>query len=237
VTNEKSPQDAVIGVIEQAINDQLTRITYVGDREQYVQGIAWNASRAAARELAQRGLVNSLGPGHHVMVTVDPDRNNGRVCITRRMVPIWSPAGLLRAGDPVEVVREEFDLTEPEAAVVAALADDFADLATGAAHEQLRVVYRERAQLVAVLASLFPSVWAYSDPAAPEWPVVYVDTPRGQCSWHLSQDDLDLFGHVEQVPADDPRARWDGHSTEEKYERLAELAKSRATRQEGDGDA
>jgi hypothetical protein len=92
------------------------------------------------------------------------------------------------------------------------------------AQQQERVVYRERARLVAVLASLFPSVWAYSDPAEPEWPVVYVNTPQGQCSWHLSPEDVDLFGHVEQVAADDPRARWDGHSTVEKYRRLAKLA-------------
>lgn len=225
MTEKPNHADAVIGVIEQAVNDQLARVTFGGDPYQFVQAIAWNASRAAAGELARSGLINSLGPGQHAMVTVDPARNHGRASITRRMVPIWSPAGLLRAGDPVEVIREEFDLTEAEAAVIAALVDDFADLATGAAHEQLREVYRERARLVAVLASLFPSVWAYSDPAEPEWPVVYVDTPLGQCSWHLAVEDLDLFGHVPQVAPDDPRARWDGHTTEEKYQRLAELAR------------
>jgi uncharacterized protein (DUF433 family) len=229
--------DDVIGIIERAVNDQVARVTFGGDPGQYVQAIAWNASRAAARELARQGLVNNLGPGHHAMVTVDEARNHGRASITRRMVPIWSPVGLLRAGDPVEVIREEFDLTEAEAAVVAALGEDLADLATGAAHDQLRDVYRERARLVAVLASLFPSVWAYSDPAAPEWPVVYVHTPKGQCSWHLSQDDLDLFGHVPQVPADDARARWNGHSTEEKYRRLAELARDGAEQDDGDDDS
>lgn len=217
---EQSQQDPVIGVIEQAVNDQFGRITLGGDPGQYVQAIAWNAAREAARVLARRGLINSLGPGDHAMVTVDPDRNHGRVSITRGMVPITAAAGMLRAGDPLELVREEFGLTPAEAAVVSALAGDFQD----AAEEQLRPVYREPAQLVAVLASLFPSVWAYSDPAEPEWPVVYVHTPQAQCSWHLAVEDLDLFGHVPQVAPDDPRARWDGHTTEEKYERLAALA-------------
>jgi uncharacterized protein (DUF433 family) len=121
--------DDVIGIIERAVNDQVARVTFGGDPGQYVQAIAWNASRAAARELARQGLVNNLGPGHHAMVTVDEARNHGRASITRRMVPIWSPVGLLRAGDPVEVIREEFDLTEAEAAVVAALGEDLADLA------------------------------------------------------------------------------------------------------------
>lgn len=128
---DQTQQDVVIGVVEQAINNQLARVTFGGDPGRYVEAIAWNAGREAARELARRGLVNSLGPGQHAMVTVDPERNHGRASITRRMVPIWSPAGLLRAGDPVEVIREEFDLTEAEAAVIAALSDDFQDLAAG----------------------------------------------------------------------------------------------------------
>lgn len=85
-------------------------------------------------------------------------------------------------------------------------------------------VYRERAILVAFVASLFPSVIAYSDPAEPDWPVIYVDGPAGQMSWHLHKDDLTLFGHVPVVPADDPRAQWDQHTTYEKYLRMAAMA-------------
>lgn len=82
-------------------------------------------------ELVERRRTAEAGPGHRVLVTVDADRNNGRVSIARSMVPIWSPAGLLRAGDSVEVVCEEFDLTEAEAAVIAALVEDFSDLDLG----------------------------------------------------------------------------------------------------------
>lgn len=84
-------------------------------------------------------------------------------------------------------------------------------------------LYRERAQLVAYLASRFPAVIAYSDPAEPDWPVIYIIGPTGQMSWHLHRSDLPLFPHVPTVPADNPRAQWDGHSTPEKYQRLANL--------------
>jgi DNA-binding protein YbaB len=82
----------------------------------------------AALAVAAVNAYGDLGPGHHVMVTVDPARNHGRVSISRGMVPIWSAAGLLWAEDPIEVVRDEYGLTEAESAVVAALAEDFQDL-------------------------------------------------------------------------------------------------------------
>lgn len=167
----------------------------------------------------------AVGPGHHALVTVDKARNLGRASLSRNMVPIWVTVGLLVAGEPLEVVQAEYGLTEAEAAVVAALAADFRDLATDNAEEQLRGVYRERAHLVAHLAALHPSVISHNDPSETDWPVVYVHTPTGQASWHLSREDLDLFGHVPVVPADDPRAQWDGHTTEEKYRRLAELTR------------
>lgn len=84
-------------------------------------------------------------------------------------------------------------------------------------------VYRERAHLVANLALQYPSVLAYNDPEEPSWPLVYVQGPAGQMSWHVSPDDLDLFEGVPLVHPEDPRAAWDGHTTEEKYERLASI--------------
>lgn len=42
------------------------------------------------------------------------------------------------------------------------------------------------------------------DPSEPEWPVAFIELPTGQVSWHLEQ-------HFKE---------WDGHSTEEKYERI-----------------
>jgi len=91
-----------------------------------------------------------------------------------------------------------------------------------AAPEQERDrAYRERAHLVAHLASLYPSQIAYTDPDAYDWPVVTIETPAGQMSWHVAPDDIELFAHVERrnglvLP-------WDGHTTEQKYERLRRL--------------
>ncbi|SDM76817.1 WDGH domain-containing protein [Streptomyces wuyuanensis] len=81
--------------------------------------------------------------------------------------------------------------------------------------------YRERAQLVAHLASIYPSHIGYTDRSAPDWAVVIVQTPTGQMSWHVAPSDMDLFEHV-------PRSRpggpgWDGHTTEQKYKRLRAL--------------
>lgn len=47
------------------------------------------------------------------------------------------------------------------------------------------------------------------DPKEPDWPVVFIELPTGQVSWHMP-----------------PHAReWDGHTTEEKYARIREFGK------------
>lgn len=80
-------------------------------------------------------------------------------------------------------------------------------------------IYRERAYLVAHLAALYPSTIGVTDPSEPDWAVVIVNGPGGQMSWHIARDDLKLFEHVPW----DNEAAWDGHTTEEKYERLRAL--------------
>ena len=82
-------------------------------------------------------------------------------------------------------------------------------------------VYRERAHLLAHLAATHPSHLGYTDPDIPTWPVLTVETPTGQMCWHINPTDLDLFGHV--TWADPVAIGWDGHTTEEKYQRLREL--------------
>lgn len=41
------------------------------------------------------------------------------------------------------------------------------------------------------------------DSQEPEWPIVFIELPTGQVSWHMPQHPI----------------VWDGHSTEEKYAR------------------
>lgn len=82
----------------------------------------------------------------------------------------------------------------------------------------LDAAYRERASLVAHLARTYDAHWAV-DPAEPAWPVICIHTPAGQMAWHVGQGDVGLF------PADVPTrpTDWDGHTTDEKYARLARL--------------
>lgn len=92
--------------------------------------------------------------------------------------------------------------------------------------------YRERAQLLAWLAALHPAVRTpATDIDEPGWQILYLrPAAGGQMSWHIAPRDADLLGHVEQVPVDDERAQWDGHTTEEKYQRIASLTADLAQR-------
>lgn len=47
----------------------------------------------------------------------------------------------------------------------------------------------------------------------------YIESPKGQLSWHIKDTELPLFSHLKF----NPHAKWDGHSTEEKYLRLLSI--------------
>lgn len=82
-------------------------------------------------------------------------------------------------------------------------------------------VYAERNQIVALLARLYPSGIKRTEIEGwePEWHgCVYIDLPNGQASWHYHDRDAHLFEHLPPYGGD-----WDGHTTREKYERIAKL--------------
>ncbi|GAA0645830.1 hypothetical protein GCM10010174_81090 [Kutzneria viridogrisea] len=88
---------------------------------------------------------------------------------------------------------------------------------------QVRGLYRERAHLLAALAT-HPALHAVlaidPDPLLPDCAtVLYLWLGGQQMSWHLHDLDLPLFGHVAAVEPGDPdiRGQWDGHSTHTKY--------------------
>lgn len=89
--------------------------------------------------------------------------------------------------------------------------------------------YAERNQLVALLASAFPA--GIKRTAIEGWDAewhncVYIDLPGGrQASWHYHDREAALFAHLPPYAGE-----WDGHTTDEKYARIAELTKGRATR-------
>lgn len=88
--------------------------------------------------------------------------------------------------------------------------------------------YAERARLLGLLASLFPArLMPHNDESGdgldwhPEWMnVLCLDLPTGQATWHLHDSQLEHVGHVQRVMTN----TWDGHTTCEKYRRVAEAA-------------
>jgi len=81
--------------------------------------------------------------------------------------------------------------------------------------------YLERNQVVAALAKCFPSGLARTaiDGWDEEWHgCVYIDLPTGQVSWHYHDSHAHLFAGLPPY-----KGTWDGHSTEEKYQRLAAI--------------
>ena len=91
---------------------------------------------------------------------------------------------------------------------------------------QLDTAYRERAHLVALLAAMTPGavIAPAVDVDEPGWQIAYLTIGGRQCSWHISPRDVELFAHVEHAALDDPRAQWDGHTTDEKYEHIQRTA-------------
>jgi hypothetical protein len=86
---------------------------------------------------------------------------------------------------------------------------------------QKDAAYLERNQVVAALATCFPSGVARTaiDGWSDDWHgCVYIDLPTGQASWHFHDSQAYLFAGL--PPYD---GVWDGHTTDEKYARLAAL--------------
>jgi len=95
--------------------------------------------------------------------------------------------------------------------------------------------YRERNAVVAALIRVGGyRAWRMLAPDAEGWWIVYAETPMGQVSWHVAPVDIRLFDGV--PVGSDP---WDGHTTEEKYDRVARLvpaASSEAAVSPGDSE-
>lgn len=79
-------------------------------------------------------------------------------------------------------------------------------------------IYRQRNELAAALARLFPSCIGI-DPEEPDWPVLYIQLPSGQVSYHFSPTDLDLIEDITRSET----VVWDGHTNEDKSLRLSLL--------------
>lgn len=113
------------------------------------------------------------------------------------------------------------------AADAVALSKEHADRADALAHDLAYMkaekdkAYAERDRLVAALSKQYPSHLAWH--VEPEWEddwrnIVCIHLPTGQATWHIHDAELPLFGHLTRE-----NGHWDGHSTEEKYERVGRL--------------
>lgn len=89
---------------------------------------------------------------------------------------------------------------------------------------QINAVYAERNRLVAALSKLYPAHLAKDVDQEPEWSnVVCVHLPTGQVTWHVPESELPRwFSHLSME-----MGHYDGHTTEEKYERLEGLSATR----------
>lgn len=93
--------------------------------------------------------------------------------------------------------------------------------------QQKSLVYRERNLLVGLLSrSNFALNAGISTTNIEGWDerwnqCVYIDTPKGQMSWHYTEDDKHLFDKLPQY-----KMQWDGHTTEMKYQRVEQLISS-----------
>ncbi|MEV8353168.1 hypothetical protein ACFVTT_34130 [Streptomyces niveus] len=100
------------------------------------------------------------------------------------------------------------------------------------AEEQRDGAYRERGHLVALVAGGLAEqavIAPAPDVTEPGWQILYITLHDRQCSWHIAPKDAPLFEFLDHVTADDPRAQWDGHTTEAKYEHIAQLARALGT--------
>jgi hypothetical protein len=85
--------------------------------------------------------------------------------------------------------------------------------------ESKDAAYEERNRVVALLAAMFPSVRTRTaiEGWSEDWHgCIYITLPTGQASWHYHDSHAHLFAHVPEGAA-----IWDGHTTPEKYERVA----------------
>ena len=89
--------------------------------------------------------------------------------------------------------------------------------------DTLEEAYYDRNQLAMLAAKLarligYETGW-HVDDDEPEWPVLYIELPTGQVSWHIPMAevlDQTVIMHNHVRP-------WDGHTLEEKRHRIVQF--------------
>lgn len=130
-------------------------------------------------------------------------------------------ASVERDGQAAEWAKEEHNKWENQAP---RLREEWEHVAAAISDQAAAPVYKERNALVCALSKIFPS-HLMDHPVSdetwdPEWTlIVCIEAPLvGQLTWHVRRDELAMFSHLSFR-----LNNWDGHSTEEKYRRLASI--------------
>ena len=84
-------------------------------------------------------------------------------------------------------------------------------------------IYEDRNH-VALLAAELARMCGYKvtvsvDPDEPDWPVLYIELPTGQISWHMQKNKI--TNCLERFPH--KKTNWDGHTTRQKNKRIREF--------------
>ena len=89
---------------------------------------------------------------------------------------------------------------------------------------QMHGVYSDRNHAVLLAARLAEDnglkVHVGIDPNEPTWPVVYIELPKGQVSWHLSPGYFERFSRLFRRAKP---SQWDGHTTPIKHQRIRQF--------------
>lgn len=88
--------------------------------------------------------------------------------------------------------------------------------------EQWLKMFQERNELLGLLTKFYPAHVCRPTPGTESvlcpW-IVCIHFPTGQCTWHITEKQREtIFKHLIEQPN-----HWDGHTTAEKYRRLAQL--------------
>ena len=88
--------------------------------------------------------------------------------------------------------------------------------------DTLEEAYFDRNQAVLLAARLARTLglrtgW-HTDPDEPGWPVLFIELPTGQVSWHIPKAEADTWHPIWF-------SGWDGHTLEQKRERISDFLK------------
>ena len=83
-------------------------------------------------------------------------------------------------------------------------------------------LYWDHFHSLALLALHYSAHLGYSDPARPTVPVLTLDTPHGQISYHVpgADTDTDLWGHVRWAETEAAVRAYDGHTPGDRDKRI-----------------